>query len=169
MSNFIRYATVEDTDSLAKVYSNSFKKAFEGVIPNSILEEKFSFESIQKSMHKELEEGLPKNIIMFKDEKPIGLLTFAKSKYEQLDDSCTEIWRIYLDPNYWDKNIGSELMNWGLKEIKENGYEKVILWVIEDNLRARKFYEKMGFKYDGTNRIINVGREIKDLRYFKSL
>ncbi|WP_411955956.1 hypothetical protein [Clostridium estertheticum] len=32
------------------------------------------------------------------------------------------------------------------------------LWVLEDNARARKFYERMGFIHDGATRIINVGK-----------
>lgn len=169
MSNYIRYAKVEDASSLSRVYSNSFNKAFEGIIPESILQEKFTFERIQERMIKELKEDVVKNIIMFKDEEPIGMLSYTKAEDEDLGDSCADIWRIYLEPECWNQKLGVELMNWVLKELKEKGYEKAILWVIEDNKRARKFYDNLGFKYDGTNRIIKQGKEIKDLRYMKLL
>ena len=32
-----------------------------------------------------------------------------------------------------------------LAEIKKAGYPEVILWVFEDNIRARRLYEKWGF------------------------
>lgn len=43
--------------------------------------------------------------------------------------------------------------------------QKIQLWVLEENLRARSFYEKVGFKYDNTFQIINMGKELKELRY----
>ena len=30
------------------------------------------------------------------------------------------------------------------------GYGKIYLWVFEGNIKARKFYEKVGFVHDGT-------------------
>jgi len=33
--------------------------------------------------------------------------------------------------------------------------------------RARRFYEKMGFNYDDTVQIIDMGKELRELRYIK--
>jgi ribosomal protein S18 acetylase RimI-like enzyme len=60
-------------------------------------------------------------------------------------------------------------MSWGIKELQQKGYSKIRLWVIEENKRAIKLYERMGFVHDGVTRIINVGKEIKDLRYIKNI
>ena len=40
-------------------------------------------------------------------------------------------------------------MNSIKEEIKSRGYDKIFLWVLEENNRARSFYEKMGFVTDG--------------------
>lgn len=37
------------------------------------------------------------------------------------------------------------MMDFILKDIKNSGFNKVMLWVFEENIRARKFYEKKGF------------------------
>ena len=58
-------------------------------------------------------------------------------------------------------------MNWGLNELKNRNYKRVILWVFEENLNARKFYEKMGFKHDGTKKEITIGKKLMELRYEK--
>jgi len=56
-------------------------------------------------------------------------------------------------------------IHWGLNELKNRGYNKVTLWVLEENLNARRFYEKIGFKHDGTTKEITLGKKLKELRY----
>ncbi len=43
--------------------------------------------------------------------------------------------------------IGCQLMNAGLEQLK--GYPQICLWVLKENKRAIRFYEKCGFQADG--------------------
>ena len=165
----IRYANADDADSLGLVYSQSYQAAFRGIIPDHILEDVFSFEKRSAGLRKELSEGLLSNVIMHKENVPVGFLTYGKSKDEDLDSSFVEILRIYILPCCWGLNIGSELMSWGIEELRQKGYSNISLWVIEENKRAIRLYERMGFAHDGVSRIINVGKEIKDLRYIMNI
>jgi len=38
-----------------------------------------------------------------------------------------------------------------------------------DNLSAQKFYEKLGFKQDGSSRYINVGKKLREHKYIKEI
>ena len=43
----------------------------------------------------------------------------------------------------------------------------MLLWVLEDNHRARKFYEKNGFIYSEVFRDDNIsGKDIREVLYF---
>ncbi len=54
--------------------------------------------------------------------------------------------------------------------MRELGYTDVILWVLEDNPRARRFYEAAGWTLDGTRRPIEIfGIEVPEVRYQKKL
>jgi ribosomal protein S18 acetylase RimI-like enzyme len=165
----IRYANANDAESLGLVYSQSYQTAFRGIIPDNILDDVFSYEKRRDGLRIELSEGKLLNVVMHKEDKPIGFLTYGKSKDENLDSSVIELLRLYILPSYWGQNIGSQLMSWGIKELQQKGYSKIRLWVIEENKRAIKLYERMGFVHDGVTRIINVGKEIKDLRYIKNI
>ena len=44
---------------------------------------------------------------------------------------------------------GSKMMDVVLYDIAKAGYSKVMLLVFEDNVRARRFYEKLGFTASG--------------------
>ncbi|MBC8061647.1 MAG: GNAT family N-acetyltransferase [Clostridiaceae bacterium] len=165
----IRYANKEDADTLAFINSKSFQKAFEDIIPTDFLKEKFSIERLKDRLYKELNEGITKSCIMYKDEIPVGMLTFAKDDYKERDCSEIDIWRIYLLPEYWGKGIGIEFMDWAIKELKGQGYLKVALWVVIENKQALRFYEKFSFFHDGEIRVINVGGELKEYRYIRHL
>lgn len=165
----IRYAKKEDADSFSLIYSKSYQTAFQGIIPQNILENVFSIEKRREGFLKEISEGSPNNVIMFDKDKLVGILTYGKPKGDNLDDSFVEIWRIFIIPDYWGKGMGKKLMDWALVELFQKNYKNISLWVIEDNLRARSFYESLGYYHDGTTRIINVGKELKDLRYVKHL
>ncbi|MDT8718436.1 GNAT family N-acetyltransferase [Clostridium sp. 19966] len=85
-------------------------------------------------------------------------------------NSIENPWRkrgIYLLPEYCKMVIGFELINWGLKELKKRGYNKVTLWVLEENIYARKFYEKVGFNHDGMVKEIIIGKKLNEYRYEK--
>ena len=45
-----------------------------------------------------------------------------------------------------------------------DGYQEIILWVLEDNKRAIAFYEKMGFVFDGEGKVIDLGKSVKEKR-----
>ena len=169
MEIYIRYANKDDADTIALINSKSFQQTFRGIIPEDFLEERFSYERLKERLYKELNEGTTISCIMYKDDIPVGMLTFAQDDYKERDNSEIDLWRIYLLPEYWGQNLGKEFIDWGIKELTRKGYEKVALWVVEENERARKFYEKVCFAHDGEIRIINPGREIKEYRYIKTL
>ena len=169
MGNYIRYANRMDADTLALINSKSALQAYKGIVPDDFLKERFSYERLKERLYKELNEGTTTSCIIYKDDIPVGMQTFARDDDKERDDSEIDIWRIYLLPEYWGQNIGIEFIDWGIKELKRKGYKKVALWVVEENVRARKFYEKFGFTHDGEIRVINVGRELKEYRYIKHL
>ena len=46
------------------------------------------------------------------------------------------------------------------------GFKKILLWVLEDNVRAKQFYEKFGFKQN--QRFIDDeigGKALKEVQY----
>lgn len=71
------------------------------------------------------------------------------------------------EKNKYCEGIGTYFINWGLDVLKNKNYKKVTLWVLEKNLNARKFYEKLGFRHDGTVKEITLGTKLNEYRYEK--
>lgn len=164
----IRYADISDAKTLGEIHSRSWKVTYKGIVPNEILES-FTIEKRQKYFEKALMDKREEDAIAFKDNEAVGLICIGKCRDKDKPDVYGEIWGIYLLPEYWNMGIGSELINWGLIELKKRHYSKVTLWVLEENINARKFYEKIGFKHDGTIKEITIGKKLNEYRYEKSI
>lgn len=167
MSRLIRYANLKDSDVLGKIHSESLQEAFKNIIPDHVLSVDFGIERRTRGFIRELSEGSPRTAIIFEGNEPAGLISFGKCRYGDNDKSWIEIWRVYFAPKFWGSGIAKELMEWGINEILKENFTNIELWVLEENIRARKFYEKMGFKHDNTVQIIDMGKELKELRYIK--
>ncbi|NYB75237.1 GNAT family N-acetyltransferase [Sedimentibacter hydroxybenzoicus DSM 7310] len=163
MSRLIRYANLNDVEALGKIHSESSQAGFKGIIEDNILYDVFSLERRTNRFINELSIGEPKTAIAFENDQPAGLISFGKCRYGNNDESWTEIWRVYLIREFWGSGIAKDLIEWGINEIRKTGIKNIELWVLEENMRARSFYEKMGFKHDNT--FIISDSDDKELRY----
>ena len=64
------------------------------------------------------------------------------------------------------KGYGKTLMKSTISELKILGYENIFLWVLEENGRARHFYEQFGFSPTDDFLDDNIGgEELREVRY----
>ncbi len=166
MDYYIRYANASDSKILGYIHSQSWKVAYKNIIPDLILDN-ISAEKREKYFFKSLSENLEETALIFKDNNPVGFITLGKCRDADSDISWGEIWGIYLLPLYWNQGIGTELIKWGLNELKHKSFSKTSLWVLEENITAQEFYKKVGFHHDGTIQKINIGKELNEYRYVK--
>lgn len=59
---------------------------------------------------------------------------------------------IGLLPPYRDRGIGRRLLETALEAARGHGFERITLHVHANNERARKLYEKLGFRFEGVMR-----------------
>jgi ribosomal protein S18 acetylase RimI-like enzyme len=80
-----------------------------------------------------------------------------------------ELYALYVTPAWWSAGVGGALTDRVLTSLKSDGYRRAVLWVLADNSRARRFYERIGFAPDGgTNTIAGLGG-VLELRYSRDL
>ncbi|MGE5613271.1 MAG: N-acetyltransferase family protein [Bacillota bacterium] len=162
----IRYADISDAGTLAEIHARSWKAAYKGIVPDEILES-ITVEKRQEYFEKALSKKWEEDAIIYKEDEAVGFICIGECRDADKPGAYGEIWGIYLLPEYWGMGIGSVLINWGINELKKRNYSKVTLWVLEENINARKFYEKIGFKHDGTVKEITIGKKLKEYRYEK--
>ena len=79
-------------------------------------------------------------------------------------NDSVEICELYVEPFFKGNGIGRELIQYVIAEAKIAHKKKIFLWVIKDNMSARKFYEANGFKENGETCMIE-GTEKFDMCY----
>jgi GNAT superfamily N-acetyltransferase len=101
------------------------------------------------------------------DGQIVGFVSVGAGREEGADG---ELYAIYVHPDHWGTGIGRSLIEAGEARLRELGHREAVLWVLEDNPRARRFYEAAGWATDGTTRPIEIfGIEVPEIRYRKTL
>ena len=80
-----------------------------------------------------------------------------------------ELYALYVTPAWWSTGTGRTLMGAAMTALTEAGYPRVVLWVLADNARARRFYERAGFAPDGVTNILTGLGGVLELRYARDL
>jgi len=97
----------------------------------------------------------------------VGFVSVGSSRDPDTD---AELFAIYVLPEHWGTGVGRTLIESGEEELRTLGHEEAILWVLDDNPRARRFYELAGWSVDGAAREIRIfGFDISEVRYAKRL
>ena len=157
----IRHLTpADDRKVISKIYEKSWKYAYKGIIPQDYLDTIPDGQWTPTLDHSQWN-----TLICIENDIIVGTTSFGKSRLQQFD-KWGEIISLYLLPNYMGKGYGKALLESAITELKMRGYNHVYLWVLEENLRARHFYEKSGFSLtdDYLDNIIG-GKSLREVRY----
>jgi ribosomal protein S18 acetylase RimI-like enzyme len=85
-------------------------------------------------------------------------------------DGAAELYAIHVEPDLVGTGVGRLLMENALGQLAEVGGERAVLWVLEENGRARRFYDRGGWQPDGTTRVEPIsGQPVRQLRYARPL
>jgi GNAT superfamily N-acetyltransferase len=81
-----------------------------------------------------------------------------------------EVYAIYVTPERWGTGEGRALMAAAMEALRADGFEEAVLWVLDDNPRARRFYERAGWATDGgVKDDMFLGTRVGEVRYRVSL
>ena len=136
----IRNAKLEDMKQLGHIMSVSFRTAFAGFVSRQTLETCAREESCIALLEGIFREGK----VQFLIGEDSGMLAW------QHVEEKAEIVAIHSLPESWGTGLGAAMLSEALRQI---GEKPVFLWAFRENQRARRFYEKQGFSWDGTERI----------------
>ena len=140
----------------AYVHWRSWQEAYSGLIDQTYLD------NLSLEKHTEAAFRWTDNTLVAKDNNSvIGFVGYGACRDESLTEAG-EVGAIYILKEYYDKKIGYALMRAALEKLSE--YKRIAVWVLEGNHRAIKFYERCGFRFDGTKKQIKLGTMNTEIR-----
>ena len=151
----VRNAEYKDMKQLGHIMAVSFRSAFSDFVTRQTLDA-----CAQEDNCTALLEGLfREGAIHFLIGENSGMLAW------QHTGNGAEILAIHSLPESWGTGLGHAMLTEALNQI---GDLPVFLWAFQENTRARCFYEKHGFQWDGSERISEFDGA-PEVRYIKSL
>lgn len=152
----------DDKLKISRIYEESWNHTYKGIVPQSFLD---SISEGRWVPH--LSDPGISVLVMTEGGEYIGVSTFCPSRFS-LFPYYGELVSLYLLPEYMGRGMGSVLLDASLKALSDAGFTNVLLWVLEDNLRARKFYERSGFINSGETIDDEIdGKPLRELAYIK--
>ena len=146
-----RFLKTDNIDEISRIYALSWKKAYRGIIPDDYLNALSETRWSQR-----LKKDSESLFLAVEDGKLVGGSTYSPARDKALEGQG-ELISLYLLPSHYHKGIGTELFKAVINELNRMGFDKIYLWVLEENHSARAFYEKNGFTANGDINIDDIG------------
>jgi ribosomal protein S18 acetylase RimI-like enzyme len=179
----IRPEDPDDALAVAGVHVRSWQAGYAGIMPDEVLSRLNVTAWAQR--RRELGTAEPdhpfRTLVASSDGGPddaavIGFVTVGPYRLDQdpdqLDHRYGEILGHHVEPAHWGTGVGRSLLTAAVAELTGQGQTELRLWVLADNERARRFYERAGLVADGERSTYELQRpggrpplRLTELRY----
>lgn len=173
----VRAAERDDADQIASVHVASWRTGYAGIFPDDWLGSD-EFEHGRRERWKLWRVGPGERIaVATLAERPDSApIVTAFSWYGPERDRGRahrgrgEINAFYADPRVWGVGVADPLIEHTELRLRAEGFETAVLWVLRDNPRARRFYERHGWEPSGIDGTFEFGgHSVTEVEYRKHM
>ena len=153
MDNYIiRKAHVSDSPRMAEIHVFGWRCAYKDFISLDHLYNKLTVKIREEKFTEYLstENDNDEGFVYINGNIVKAFLTMGKCRDNDKNEETFELMGIYVDPLFQRQKIGTHLVEYCINTAIEKNKIEIVLWVFEKNNDSIKFYEKMGFRKDGS-------------------
>ncbi|MFD5411485.1 GNAT family N-acetyltransferase [Streptomyces nojiriensis] len=159
----VRMMTEADVAAVSEIRVTGWQAAYAGIVPRSYLDRM----TVEADAHQR------RQYFTKPDKSTIDLVAVdaegAVVGWSCLGPSRTaagELYALYVQPSLIGSGIGRALLQAVHANALTSGFGSVLLWVLTDNTRARRFYERAGYVADGAVQADDYdGVSLTEVRY----
>jgi ribosomal protein S18 acetylase RimI-like enzyme len=162
----VRVASPDDAEGVARVHERAWRVGYAHVFDAEKLAARRVDVDRWRSM---LEESMQRRTTFVADRggRIIGFAAVGPSREEA---AVGELYALYVDPEAWGEGAGRALIETAEERLAADGFREATLWVLEDNPRARRFYEAASWLVDGARKLDeHLETLVPEVRYRKVL
>ena len=141
----VRPATPEDARAIAEIMVETWRAAYVGVMPQEVLDG-LDVEERARSWKHWIGVETTRQFVAERSGFGVGFASVGPCRHEE---ESGEVYAIYVRPAAWGTGSGWALMDAAVEWLAER-WPQAILWVAEENPRARRFYERYGWVAEST-------------------
>ena len=148
----LRRAAPGDLDAIAELFLACWRQSYRGVLPDRLIE-LYDPDSARDLWRRSFA-GPKTDRDVFVAERADGTIVGVVTMGEDPDHpGIGHVFSLYVAPEAQERGIGTRLLSAAVDRLTSRGFTEASLWVFEANARGRAFYERMGWRADGTSRV----------------
>jgi GNAT superfamily N-acetyltransferase len=172
----VRLARATDAEQVAAVHVAAWQWAYAGLLPAEELAELSVADRADRWRTRLAGTGTGRTdrgatYVADLDGRVVGFVTVGPGRDDVGGPSVGELYAIYLQREVAGTGTGRRLHDAGVEWLAGEGWTRALLWVLRDNVRARRFYELCGWRADGVTK--SVPRpdlvDLDEVRYERAL
>jgi GNAT superfamily N-acetyltransferase len=161
-----------DCDRVAQIRVGGWRSAYQGLIPQSHLDG-LSVEEDAERRRAYLSQGDGSVVNLVAEVtggELVGWACHGPYRQGEVRTEDAELYAIYVHPDHVGQGVGQALLTESVARCTAAGHGRLLLWVLKENDRARRFYERAGFRADGAEEPFDVeGVAVPEVRYARAL
>lgn len=156
----VRTATPADRDAIREIAHATWQATYAGMIPDedmqAFLQSNYNPQQLERTINR-LGDGF---LLAEVNGDTVGYAMISRDR-----EGYAQLWTIYVLPALQGHGIGAALWKSACDYARQLGLTTLVLWVLEANIPARAFYERMGATCT-VQRNVPVGAgSISEVRY----
>ncbi|MCI2238346.1 GNAT family N-acetyltransferase [Paenibacillus sp. TRM 82003] len=167
----VRPATLDDAGDLARIHVDTWRTTYTGLIPQVVLAAMTLDRAVER-WQAVLPLHTPHHCLLAEDPAgdATGFVRCGPSRDEEASGTTGEIQALYVQSTSWSTGTGRALLKAAEKELLADGFTEATSWVLAGNDRARRFYQRCGWRTDGgTKQEQREGVALDEVRYRHTL
>lgn len=155
MSVTVRTAVISDAHDIARVRVETWRAAYAGLIADEVLEGlDAEREGARRADVWDRNHADPRSaeFVAHVGGEVAGWAAVGAPGDDDLPDHGV-VYAIYALPQFWGSGVGHALMDAAETFLRDAGYARGQLWMLDGNQRAAAFYERHGWTEDGGSKM----------------
>ncbi len=152
---------------MASLHVRAWQAAYRGLMPQAYLDGLVITEWADVWRQRLSRPDADPVLVAIADDRLAGFVSYGRDRDGR---SGGELYALNVDPDSWGGGVGAALLSAAQQELAALGHTDASLWVVPGNERARRFYERNGWRATSDERTEDVlGVPVADLRYEREL
>ena len=136
---------------MARVHVGAWRAGYSGIMPTSFLDA-LDENTFAEMWQQTLEDGGDADVVVAVVEgKVVGHASSGPSRDADARAAEGELYSLNVDPDHWGRGVGRALLAASLAHLEGRAFGTLVLWVVAQNVRARRMYESEGWVVDGVS------------------
>jgi GNAT superfamily N-acetyltransferase len=164
----VRPASSDDAGVIGQIHVDSWRAAYAGLIPDEVIDAHSAHGRAEQWRTRLESADMETTWVAEVNGAVVGYTCAGPARDDDLDPAHDdEVYEMYLLPGAWGRGVGRALLQTTLDDLGGRGYRAGVLWVLEMNARARRFYEAAGWTADGATKACFGEESAPAVRYRK--